>query len=488
MSRPGVLLTFTIVLIGGLHLATIRAGHEWGDDFSLYVAHARNLAEGRDYAETGYIYNPHLPSLSPRTYPPIFPLLLVPVYAVFGLNLTAMKAYVVLMFMVFLAVLAVTLRQRLSTPYVFTCLLLVGLNPYIWQHKDRLLSEAPYLVFAYLALLVMEKALSTDPAPRRPWAWGLLAGALAYLAFGTRTVGIVLLPSLLICELLRSRRVSVVSLAAMTSFALGVLLQKLLLRLDGSYLDQLVLDPWLYARIAVTLGKAMALFFENGYSFAVQAVLFFVLLPLALVGFWCRVRERVSVYEPFVVLSLLLLTVWPFAEYQRRFLIPILPLFILYVFEGLQQLGKVAALRSLERPAAVTLALTALLSYGACYTQLDFGPVREGISSRDSVALFRYVRRRTDPKKDVFLFQKPRALALMTRCHASAHHVPDSDERLWQYLRKIGATHVILAVPFEHSYGVLRPFIERNADSFEAVFRNGAFTVYRIHESRLVAR
>src|SRR5579885_3132229 len=122
MTNKGLLLVGLIAVLGGIHLATLREGQEWGDDFSLYVAHARNLAEGRPYADTGYVYNPANPVLSPRTYPPIFPLLLVPVYLLFGMNLLAMKVFVGQLFMLMLGVLAVLFQKRLPMPYVLGCL------------------------------------------------------------------------------------------------------------------------------------------------------------------------------------------------------------------------------------------------------------------------------------------------------------------------------------------------------------------------------
>src|SRR5262249_49815316 len=141
MRKPETLTLGVILLIGAFYLATLRPGQEWGDDFSLYVAHARNLAEGRPYADTGYLYNPDYPSLSPRTSPPVSPLLLVPAYLAFGMTLTALKAWVVLLFLGFLWVFARLLLRRLPLPYALACLLAVGLNPYLWQLKDRLLSE-----------------------------------------------------------------------------------------------------------------------------------------------------------------------------------------------------------------------------------------------------------------------------------------------------------------------------------------------------------
>jgi hypothetical protein len=133
MTRKKALITGMISMIGVIHLATLRGGHEWGDDFSLYVAHARNIAEGRPYADTGYVYNPANPTLSPRTYPPTFPLLLVPVYVVFGMNLTAMKAFVVLLFTAMLGVLALLFQRRLPLPYVLGGLAVFALNPFVWQ-------------------------------------------------------------------------------------------------------------------------------------------------------------------------------------------------------------------------------------------------------------------------------------------------------------------------------------------------------------------
>src|SRR5262245_23877625 len=68
-------------------------GHDWGDDFAMYVSHARNLVEGRDYSDTGYIFNPHYSHVGPRNYPPVTPLLLTLPYAAFGPDLYVMKCF-----------------------------------------------------------------------------------------------------------------------------------------------------------------------------------------------------------------------------------------------------------------------------------------------------------------------------------------------------------------------------------------------------------
>ena len=48
------------------YFLTIRDGHNWGGDFSMYIHHAKNIVDGTKYQDTGYIYNPSYPSLSPK--------------------------------------------------------------------------------------------------------------------------------------------------------------------------------------------------------------------------------------------------------------------------------------------------------------------------------------------------------------------------------------------------------------------------------------
>jgi hypothetical protein len=90
MSRPvqpqriWIVLITVLLLAAMFHLATIRDGHLWGDDFARYIQHAKNLLEGRDYA-AGFIHNPLEPGISPTAYPPVTSLILLPVYWFAGL-------------------------------------------------------------------------------------------------------------------------------------------------------------------------------------------------------------------------------------------------------------------------------------------------------------------------------------------------------------------------------------------------------------------
>ena len=72
-TQRNVIIVFIITLVGTFHLLTLREGHRWGGDFSMYIHHAKNIVEGIEYRNTGYLYNHHYSTLGPETFPPVFP-------------------------------------------------------------------------------------------------------------------------------------------------------------------------------------------------------------------------------------------------------------------------------------------------------------------------------------------------------------------------------------------------------------------------------
>src|SRR6266508_2245641 len=193
-SRALVVALLCAVLIGAFHLVTLREGHDWGDDFSMYIHHAENLANGLPYAETGYVYNPHNPSVGPRVHPPGFPVLLAPIVKVFGLDLRPMKALVVACFVGSLVVLFGLFRQELSPAYAVTLVVVTGLNPFFWEFKDHVLSDVPFLFFTLLSLYLFRQADTSEVSRRTRLALAALAGVAAYAAYATRVLGLVLAP------------------------------------------------------------------------------------------------------------------------------------------------------------------------------------------------------------------------------------------------------------------------------------------------------
>ena len=61
-SRTYLYFGCLLAIITAFHVATVREGHLWGDDFAMYIHHAQNIVEGRPYAE----YRLHLQSRHSR--------------------------------------------------------------------------------------------------------------------------------------------------------------------------------------------------------------------------------------------------------------------------------------------------------------------------------------------------------------------------------------------------------------------------------------
>src|SRR5665213_140532 len=107
MNRNARIYALLVVLLIPLFFINIRDSHDWGDDFAQYIQQAINSTKGIPQSESGYIYNREIDIVA---RPVGFPLMLAPVYMVFGNSIKAFSVTITL----FLFLLGITL---------FSCLL-----------------------------------------------------------------------------------------------------------------------------------------------------------------------------------------------------------------------------------------------------------------------------------------------------------------------------------------------------------------------------
>ncbi len=484
------LVILALLLVVGLTLfLAIRPGHPWGGDFSLYIHHALNLIQGTPYGDTGYHFNPAYPGVGPPTYPPGLPLLLAPVIAFCGVNFTALKLVILVGWVTFVLMAYLCFRRDLPFPFVVALLAIVGLNHFAIPDVNSIGSDVPFMALLYAAIFVIRKAYDT-PEPSPPhWGWLALAVGLAYASFATRTLGIVLVPSLLIHDAIRYRRITRWAVVTGGAFAALVLLHGRFLHSGTSYLDEyrgVGLDVYLHH--AYLYATRLAAYWHNGYSKPLAATLFLVLAALAAAGYLAGCRRKLTLIEIFPVLYLAAVVGFP--GYQaERYLIPIMPFFVLFAFRGLQ-LPRLVARPRLRKTVLAGLAVFIAGTYLSAYTSLDLD-LREGIGKRESVEMFDFVRSHTR-EDDVIVFVKPRVMALLTGRDSSTYHQPDDDDQLWDYFDQIRATHVVAvnndATMTNYESGPrlawLRGFVARNESRLTRVFQNGDFSVYEIAANR----
>ncbi|HEY3967271.1 MAG TPA: hypothetical protein VGM05_22115, partial [Planctomycetaceae bacterium] len=373
----------TVAAIGVFFLSTIREGHLWGDDFAQYLRHADNIAHFTPYAETGYIYNPQNAIVGPRSYPPAYPVVLAPVTAVYGPNLSAYKALTVFLFLISLLIASQLFSNDLSRRNLWICLSVVGFSPVYWEVKDGVASEHLFLPLWYAALLVADDWYRRQKIYGNQFMHGVILGGLIFLACATRTVGIVLLPMIIACEVMVSRRVTRVGMCALATAVALLLVVRLILPSSGSgYLEQLQgISVGSLVANAYADTTSFSLIWQNGHWDGIRRTAGAGFALLAIAGF---LRANVTRPTPLGIAMagyFAVIVAWPSAD-GLRMILPLLPAFVFYLLVGINSLQSFPQGRTAASAGGLAVLVFSLASFGAAYAAADFGPISTGVESR----------------------------------------------------------------------------------------------------------
>lgn len=485
-----VAMAALVLCVALFYLGTIRSGHDWGDDFALYIHHAKNMVEGQAYSDTGLIHNPARPLVGQT--PPGFPCLLAPVYYFFGLNLTAMKVEMILFFVGALVLMAVVFRNELPPVYLLLMIGLIGFNPVFWLHKDHVLSDLPFLFIVYAIMLLHQRAESTEARWVRQIVLGVIVGMSVYVAAATRMVGIMFVPSMWVYDFLRNRRPSRLTVVTTIVFVISYGVQRSMMPIEGRYFEESHLTLITFLKnVGFYFGELSSLCMCSNES-SKPALILTAIGATILVGVGykiCWTRGR-SIFEIYFVLYIAMLMVYSFRV--TRYLFPVLPLYLFYFCVGLSHLHQ-----SLEPKKARSLVATTLVAvvviYLARYTSLAYGSFTVAPTNVASREMFRYIRERTNVK-DVFVFFKPRALSLFTERSATPYQLAAPDDEMLRHFRSVHASFILVGPhPADSSPRLqslvqpLKRLVALHPDLFELVYANSDFHLYRLAHPRAAA-
>jgi 4-amino-4-deoxy-L-arabinose transferase-like glycosyltransferase len=429
-----------ILILAAFHLFTLESGHPWGDDWALYVLHARNLVEGRPYADTGFIYNPAAPFYSPGVYPPGLPVLLAPIYVAAGLDLMLMKAVPLAAFIGALVLIALLARTMLPPHFTLALVAVVGFQPYLGLYKNLILPDLPFLFFTLLALLLVRRL---DRPDARAWE-GLAAGLAIYTAIAMRTVGITLIGALVLWLIVRRKRPRVPEIVALAIALLLFGVQSQLMPAGSGYAGQIADAtiqyggrPPLKPLFDIAEWVRLSTFLWLGLPVALRVAVSAAVGLLATAGFLLHVR-RFSVVEAFVVCYAGAILIY--GAIGLRYLIPIIPLFACYALFTLSRVQ-----RSYRRAGAVlAVSLAGLVAIGYARTlHRSAAEPRSNAVSPSALDLYDYAQRCT-PAEARFAFARARAFALFAErptIYPARSHRPD---RYLYALDYAGAEYVVV--------------------------------------------
>ena len=494
--RWALLAIIALMLL--IHLVTLRPGHSWHDDFALYVLHARNIVQGIPYENTGFFYNSLDPHHSPRVYPPGFPLLLAPVYALFGLNLIALKLVVVAAAVTSVAVLAAIARDVMTPRLALVVAALYAFQPFLVRFKNLLLPDMVFVLFALLSLLLLCRLYSDGPERRSRVPLALLTGICMYAAISLRTVGVTIIVAIALFHVLRLRPIRWPTVICVGTTLLLYAGQLAWMPDAAGYVTQMsdvavqsgggslqatliqyaarIFSPREVIRLA---GATDVLWVDQGELWAMRvggaqrvvvSVFVYATGMLAVLGYCLRLR-RATVLETFVPVYVLALLVWAFGG-GARYLVPVMPLFIMYAVLGWDWLyrRKLPLLKGVLGSLAVAVAVL----YTVNLTRVPTGFYANGVTGQESLELFAYIRSCT-PADARFIMHRPRTLALYTgRVAASGGRALDDAESLRQFLDATDTRYVVTQPGLRYEQ-LTRP----SPEYFENVFSNAQFGVYR---------
>jgi hypothetical protein len=363
-------------------------------------------------------------------------------------------------------------------------LILVGFQPYLWNLRNDIISDLPFIMFLYLGLAFSEH-IESRPLKEKPSIWAaLLMGLLMYLAYGTRNVGLAIIPAFIIYDVLKHRKLTRFAvIAAGLAALLGLIQAELLKAANGS--DRMGLfdlrPSWLIHN-TINYFKAERVFLLNGYSNLVSYGIFFIAILLTVLGAWYQLRRGVHLLDFFALMYFPLIIAYMVPGLQR-YLVPVLPLFFIYILSGLQ-----AVMDALDRPkrlAAASLATVLIFfTYAGAYAKSERGPIHEGIDDADFLQACQYLREHA-ASTDVVIFRKPRVLALLTGLQGAVYNTTGSPEEIRVSVHQTHARYIVVASlsheDFEPDAKNLLPAMERYRDAVTEVYANPHYRIFALH-------
>ena len=320
-----------------------------GGDSVTYVLLAESILEVGD----GYSLSVEPgPPEAHTLYPPGYPVLLAPLVALFGRNFFVLKVLSVLFTAGTVAVFCYYARRH-REPLLWFCLALAfAVNPGVIDYSRWMLSGAAFLFLTLCAVWQLDED-ARDPKMGWAFALGLLASVGS---FYVRSIGALLLvagslsyavrrewhkfvvhglvgSALTIPWLVRNSLASGASSAYFDFFGYVNVYAPEAGRLDAlGFVERLFDNAWIYA--TREMPRALAGSDSTWAAHPVTGAVALVLCGLALLGLVRALRRGAAAHGIYFVLSLGAVLLFQEIVADVRYLVPIMPLFLVYAADG----------------------------------------------------------------------------------------------------------------------------------------------------------
>lgn len=420
--------------------------HDWGGDFAMYIHQAMEIVDGFDAHPERYIFNPDFVELGPAHGPVGFPLLLAPLYAVFGMDIEVFLFFISFCLLPLGIACFYLFRHFASLPVSLVMVFMILYNPWTLEFKIQVLSDIPFTLFFVLAILGHLK--------RWPLAFTITCAALA---ISIRSIGFVLilgwLMELLIALLSkraetngRSSAKNLGMLCVATSVI--VFLMTLLIptgQAGSGFHTDLILSGLgefqIWDRLALYTNIMKAFFDETHPTLGIVARIvkhvFIVILAIGLIPLF-KHKFLFTLFVSYIAV----LIVYPFANSGFRFLFPLLPVILVTAYQARHVIPQRIGLPKWWLAAAGLIVLC--LIYYKGWLVIDYlKDPQKGPEEPGSIAMIHWLKQNIS-EDDVVLFGKPRVLAHYAEVQSTCNAHDIDQNAFEQFLQNFQVSHVLL--------------------------------------------
>ncbi len=200
-----------------------------------------------------------------------------------------------------------------------------------------------------------------------------------------------------------------------------------------------------------------------------------ILLIGGLAGWVYSFVKKQDLKDCFFVLYALLLIIYPYGSSGLRFLIPVLPLLLIYTFEIFE---KILPFKSFKTPAFIAIFICCYFMYRLEVKKIinDKNVVIQGPYRIDARDMFSYISRNTKDS-DRILFIKPRALSYYTGRSSFANFPQEDQEHFNEQLNAKSLNYILDDTEMPNP--ALTEFL-KDSTRFKLEYQSGAFYFYRL--------
>lgn len=496
MSRIQVMYVPLLIFMAFmLSLGFINGGHDWGGDFSQYIAQSQALINGtvKEQAEIGkYISDNSVVGLCPDVYPWGYSFIILPVYIIFGMNFKILKMVGAIYFIVFQIVFFEFCKKRFQPLTAFLLTLLFTFNQGYLTIVDSVISDMPFLFFSIMGIFAFYKILTQE---KKQILWASICGLMTFGAYFCRANGIVSILTIICIDLLfvvrklspfvddkikntgiKRQKVSC-HLIIYIVFFIGKFLIDSFLPKAGSGYSTLIDEMSIYS----ILNNIKAYYFAIAEFFKMGDYFGLVVMPIFLILFFIGVLDQFWNELPMIVYvfgMLGLLIIYPGFQ-GMRYAFTVIPFAVVLATQGLRKL--IGMVKKIDRYQLVVSAR--LITACCCACMLAFSlrmivicHITKTYTTNQAYTLeaqetYEYIKQNTN-EEDIIIFCKPRVLWLNTgRLGFSISDNADDLER----------GDYILLLKDDHLDSV-KSEVEKNSNKYQLEFDNHEFQLYKINK------